>query len=88
MDKVTIGWPSDVPSWDPEQRTVPDTQPIYKMVFDQPLDQAPDLKLIPKLVKTWNLAPDGLTPDARFPRRRQIPRRLENDGGGFQVFVF
>ena len=61
MDKVTIAWPTDVPSWDPEQRTVPDTQPIYKMVFDQPLDQAPDLKLIPKLVKTWNLAPDALS---------------------------
>jgi peptide/nickel transport system substrate-binding protein len=61
MDKVTIGWPSDVPSWDPEQRTVPDAQPIYKMVFDQPLDQAPDLKLIPRLVKTWNLAPDALS---------------------------
>src|ERR1700733_6510515 len=61
MDKVTIGWPTDVPSWDPEQRTVPDTQPIYKMVFDQPLDQAPDLQIIPKLVKTWNLAPDALS---------------------------
>jgi peptide/nickel transport system substrate-binding protein len=61
MDKVTIAWPTDVPSWDPEQRTVPDTQPIYKLVFDQPLDQAPDLKLIPKLVKTWNLAPDALS---------------------------
>src|SRR5580698_4603770 len=61
MDKVTIGWPTDVPSWDPEQRTVPDTQPIYKMVFDQPLDQAPDLKIIPKLVKTWKLAPDALS---------------------------
>jgi peptide/nickel transport system substrate-binding protein len=61
MDKVTIGWPSDVPSWDPEQRTVPDAQPIYKMVFDQPLDQAPDLKLVPKLITAWNLAPDGLT---------------------------
>jgi peptide/nickel transport system substrate-binding protein len=61
MDTVTIGWPSDVPSWDPEQRTVPDAQPIYKLVFDQPLDQAPDLKLIPKLVKTWKLAPDALS---------------------------
>jgi peptide/nickel transport system substrate-binding protein len=61
MDKVTIGWPSDIPSWDPEQRTVPDAQPIYKMVFDQPLDQAPDLKLIPKLVKNWSLAPEGLS---------------------------
>src|ERR1700689_1546056 len=61
QDLVTIGWPNDVPSWDPEQRTVPDAQPIYKMVFDQPLDQAPDLKLIPKLVTAWNLAPDGLS---------------------------
>lgn len=61
MDKVTIGWPTDVPSWDPEQRTVPDAQSIYKMVFDQPLDQAPDLKLIPKLVTAWQLAPDALS---------------------------
>jgi peptide/nickel transport system substrate-binding protein len=61
QDLVTIGWPNDVPSWDPEQRTVPDAQPIYKMVFDQPLDQAPDLKLIPKLVKAWNQAPDALS---------------------------
>jgi peptide/nickel transport system substrate-binding protein len=61
MDKVTIGWPTDVPSWDPEQRTVPDAQSIYKMVFDQPLDQAPDLKLIPKLVTAWKLAPDALS---------------------------
>jgi peptide/nickel transport system substrate-binding protein len=61
MDKVTIGWPSDVPPWDPEQRTVPDAQPIYKLVFDQPLDQGPDLKLVPKLVKAWNLAPDALS---------------------------
>ena len=60
-DKVTIGWPTDVPSWDPEQRTVPDAQPIYKLVFDQPLDQAPDLTLVPKLVTKWSLAPDGLT---------------------------
>ncbi len=60
-DQVTIGWPSDVPSWDPEQRTVPDAQPIYKMVFDQPLDQAPDLKLIPHLATKWDLSADGLT---------------------------
>jgi peptide/nickel transport system substrate-binding protein len=60
-DRVTIGWPTDVPSWDPEQRTVPDAQPIYKLVFDQPLDQAPDLSLVPKLITKWNLSPDGLT---------------------------
>ena len=60
-DSVTIGWPSDVPSWDPNQRLVPDAQSIYKMVFDQPLDQDPALKLIPALLKTWELAPDGMS---------------------------
>ena len=38
-DAATIGWPSDVPSWDPNQRFTPDAQPIFKLVFDQPLDQ-------------------------------------------------
>src|SRR5947208_14782322 len=60
-DAVTIGWPNDVPSWDPNQRFTPDAQPIYKAVFDQPIDQDPQLKLIPHLVKNWDLAPDGLS---------------------------
>jgi peptide/nickel transport system substrate-binding protein len=60
-DAVTIGWPSDVPSWDPNQRFVPDAQSIFKLVFDQPLDQSPALQLIPKLVTTWELAKDGLS---------------------------
>src|SRR5262245_29930472 len=59
-DSVTIGWPNDVPTWDPNQRFSPDSQPIFKMVFDQPLDQDPQLKLIPHLVKSWELAPDGM----------------------------
>ena len=58
-DSVTIGWPSDVPSWDPNQRFTPDAQPIYKLVFDQPLDQNEKLDLIPKLVTKWDLAADG-----------------------------
>jgi peptide/nickel transport system substrate-binding protein len=58
-DSVTIGWPQDVPSWDPNQRFVPDAQPIFKMVFDQPLDQDPQLKLIPNVLKSWALAEDG-----------------------------
>ena len=60
-DSVSIGWPSDVPSWDPNQRFVPDAQPIFKLVFDQPLDQSPDLKLIPNLITKWDLAADGLS---------------------------
>ena len=60
-DTVTVGWPNDVPSWDPNQRFTPDAQPIFKAVFDQPLDQDPSLKLIPNLIKSWNLTPDGLS---------------------------
>ncbi len=60
-DTVTMGWPSDVPSWDPNQRFVPDAQPIFKLVFDQPLDQDPKLALIPKLITKWELAPDALS---------------------------
>ena len=60
-DAATIGWPNDVPSWDPNQRFTPDAQPIFKAVFDQPLDQNPELKLIPHLIKNWSLSPDALS---------------------------
>src|SRR5215471_19212337 len=59
-DAVTIAWPNDVPSWDPNQRFTPDAQSLFKAVFDQPLDQDPQLKLVPKLVKRWELSADGL----------------------------
>lgn len=58
-DSVTIGWPSDVPSWDPNLRVQPDPQSIFKMVYDQPLNQTPDLKFVPSLVVKWEQAPDG-----------------------------
>jgi peptide/nickel transport system substrate-binding protein len=58
---VTLGWPTDVPSWDPNQRFTPDAQPIYKLVFDQPLNQSPDLDLVPGLITKWELAKDGLS---------------------------
>jgi peptide/nickel transport system substrate-binding protein len=60
-DLVTIGWPSDVPSWDPNQRFTPDAQSLYKLVFDQPLGQSPSLDLIANLVTQWELAPDGMS---------------------------
>ena len=60
-DAVTIGWPNDIPSWDPNQRFTPDAQSIFKGVFDQPLDQDAQLKLIAHLIKAWELAPDGLS---------------------------
>ena len=69
---ATIGWPSDVPSWDPHRRFVPDAQPLYKMVFDQPLDQDSRSALVPGLVRAWRLAADArsleleLRDDVRF----------------------
>lgn len=60
-DMVTIAWPSDVPSWDPNQRFSPDAQPLFKLVFDQPVGQDPDLTLIPSLMTEWSLAEDGLS---------------------------
>jgi peptide/nickel transport system substrate-binding protein len=60
-EAVTIGWPSDVPSWDPNQRFSPDAQPMFKLVFDQPLDQSPKLDLVPRLISKWELAADGLS---------------------------
>ena len=65
-DSVVIGWQSDIPSWDPTQRTSPDSQSIFKAVFDQPLDQALDLSLRGHLAKSWKLAPDGLSVELEF----------------------
>jgi peptide/nickel transport system substrate-binding protein len=60
-DSVTIAWPNDVPSWDPNQRFTPDAQSIFKAVFDQPLGQDPKLALIPQVLTKWALAPDALS---------------------------
>lgn len=60
-DTVTIGWPVDVPSWDPNQRFSPEAQAIYKLVFDAPLTQNPKLDLIPNLITKWDMAKDGLS---------------------------
>jgi peptide/nickel transport system substrate-binding protein len=60
-DAVTIAWPSDVPSWDPNQRFVPDAQSIFKAVFDQPLGQDPLLKLIPHVIAKWELSADAMS---------------------------
>lgn len=65
-DSVTIAWPSDVPTWDPNQRFTPDAQPIFKAVYDQPLDQNPDLSLRPNLIKKWTVSPDGLKIDVEL----------------------
>lgn len=65
-DSVIIGWPSDVPTWDPNQRFTPDAQSIFKAVFDQPLDQNPDLSLRPNVIKKWSMSPDGKRMDVEL----------------------
>ena len=68
-DSATIAWPSDVPSWDPNQRLAPDAQSLFKLVYDQPLMQAPDLTLVPSVVTEWSMSDDGLS----------IPIRIRDD---------
>ena len=52
-DAITIAFPTDVPTWDPNARVLAGVQSLYKCVFDSPLTQAPDLKPLPNLVKAW-----------------------------------
>jgi peptide/nickel transport system substrate-binding protein len=58
-DAAVIGWPSDVPFWDPQRRFAPDAHALYRMVFDQPLDQDPRSGLEPGLAVAWRLAADA-----------------------------
>ena len=56
-----MGWPVDPQTWDPNTRTTKALQSLYKMVFNQPIDQAPDQSLIPGVVKAWHMSDDGRT---------------------------
>ncbi|MCT8973729.1 ABC transporter substrate-binding protein [Microbaculum marinisediminis] len=69
-DSASIAWPSDVPSWDPNQRFGPDAQPLFKMVFDQPVGQNPDLDLVPELLEEWELSDDAM--ELRFRVRDDV----------------
>ena len=51
--QVTIAYPADVPTWDPNARSLAAVQSLYKCVFDQPLNQTPDLETIPALITEW-----------------------------------
>src|SRR5258708_16265026 len=52
-DAITIAFPTDVPTWDPNAGVLVGVQSLYKAVFDSPLTQAPDLSARPHLVKAW-----------------------------------
>ncbi len=58
-DSVAIAWPADVPGWDPQRLLLADAQPVYRMVFDPPLERDARLELDPALVTRWEMAPDG-----------------------------
>lgn len=59
IDTLTIAWTSDGGTWDPNQRLSGDPQSILKCVYDQPLDQAADLSLVPGLIEEWKLSDDA-----------------------------
>ena len=56
--QLTIAFPTDVPTWDPNARALGAVQSLYKMVFDQPLDQAPDLSVKSNLITKWAFVDD------------------------------
>ena len=57
--QLTIAFPADVPTWDPNARSLAGVQSLYKTVFDQPLDQAPDLSVQPAIVTKWGYVGEG-----------------------------
>ena len=52
--QLTLAFPADVPTWDPNARTLAAAQSLYKLVFDQPLTQNPDGSIKPGLVTKWS----------------------------------
>jgi peptide/nickel transport system substrate-binding protein len=74
-------------TWDPNARVLASAQSLYKCVFDSPIDQAPDLSIIPSSPRAG--VPRGrlveleleLRDDALFHIRRQ------GNGGGFPLHL-
>ena len=56
--QLTIAYPADVPTWDPNARSLAAVQSLYKTVFDQPLTQNPDLTTKPALITKWGYIDD------------------------------
>jgi peptide/nickel transport system substrate-binding protein len=64
---VTIAFPFDVHNWDPTSRIAPQLMPLYKCVFDQPLEYSSDSKLEAGLVTAWRwLDQKGLVLELTF----------------------
>ncbi|MGE0736686.1 MAG: ABC transporter substrate-binding protein [Alphaproteobacteria bacterium] len=65
-DVLVIAWPNDVQSWDVVAHTQAPAMPMFKAVFDQPLDQSPDLKLGPGVVRSWKWIEEGKVLELTF----------------------
>jgi peptide/nickel transport system substrate-binding protein len=70
---LTIAYPTDVPTWDPNARALAAVQSLYKAIFDQPLTQNPDITVKPAVVTKWGFVDDkglalglDLRPDVTF----------------------
>jgi peptide/nickel transport system substrate-binding protein len=63
VDKSTlsIAYPVDVPTWDPNALSIPAIQNLYATVFDSPLRYSPDLKLGPRQISVWKWVDDKAT---------------------------
>jgi peptide/nickel transport system substrate-binding protein len=59
--QLTMAFPADVPTWDPNARTLAAVQSLYKTVFDQPLDQNPDITMRRALITNHTWSADGLS---------------------------
>ena len=53
---LSIAYPVDVPTWDPNALSIPTIQNLYQSVFDSPLRYSPQLKLQARQVKEWQWA--------------------------------
>ncbi|MEO8856305.1 MAG: ABC transporter substrate-binding protein, partial [Burkholderiaceae bacterium] len=50
---LSIAFPVDVPTWDPEAVSIPSIQCVYQTVFDSPLRYSQHLKLEARQFKEW-----------------------------------
>ncbi|HEX7007648.1 MAG TPA: ABC transporter substrate-binding protein [Alphaproteobacteria bacterium] len=64
-NSLTIAYPADVPSWDPIAHTFPTAMSIYKCVFDSPMTQTADLKIVPNVITKYNYK-DPVTLELEF----------------------
>ena len=55
---LSIAYPTDVPTWDPNALSIPAIQSIYQAVFDAPARYSPQLKLEPRQLASWKWLDD------------------------------